>query len=204
MNRKLLFMLVLTALVAAACGGAGDSTTGTASTAAKPEITAQYESQEKKFEPTSNWAYHSTKTFTEPVDGKSVMTTSSITTIVLANFELDTKQAFITLGKQKLSDTSQIKVMLGFTGAQDTKVETAIKTGEYMADADKYNKVETPTIFYFADGQQKSIDFDRNTMKGKLNITEVNGSTIKGEIDVTDGKNSLKGNFVANGHKSVK
>lgn len=202
MKKTQIILVVTTALFFMACGGGnsnGKSEDGKP-VAEKSEITVKADGVEKTFEPTSTWAYHSTKSFTD----SSGASTSSITTIVLADFELDSEKAFISLGKQKLDKPEQIKVMFGFTGEKDTKVETPIKAGEYAAEADKFSKVETPTIYYFADGQEKSVEFERNTFKGKLTINKVSGTTITGSIDVTDGKNTLKGSFSANGHKSVK
>jgi hypothetical protein len=197
MKKIQIILVIMTAVFfMTACGGGS----GNQSVAQKSEITVNTDGMEKKFEPTSTWAYHSTKTFT----ANSETSTASITTVVLANFELDTQQAFISLGKQKLDKPEQIKVMFSFTGEKDTKVETPIKAGEYTAEADKFRKVEPPTIYYVADGKEKSVEFDRNTMKGQLTISGVSGTTITGSIDVTDGKNSLKATFSANGQKSVK
>ena len=66
------------------------------------------------------------------------------------------------------------------------------------------SKVEKPKILYYVDGKEESIEFERNTSKRKITISGVSGTSITGDIDITDGKNSLKGSFSANGHKSVK
>jgi hypothetical protein len=199
------FLILTIAVFFAACGGtANNSESGSESLSQKSEIAFNVGGQEKKFEPNSTWAYHSTKTFSSIVDGKSEMSTASITTIVLGNFELDTTQAFISLSKQKLDKPEQIKVMIGFTGEKDSKVDTPIKKGEYKAEGDKFSKIESLKIFYFADGKEQIVDLDDKMMKGTLNIKSVSGTTITGDIDVTDGKTSLKGTFSANGHTSVK
>lgn len=198
MKKVLFVQIVIVVVLFSACSGVGSPGGGST------EITVAVDGKESKFTPSSSWAYHSTKTFSEQVDGENKMTKSSITTIVLANFELDSKQAFISLGKQKLDKPEQFKVMFGFTGAEETTVDTPIKSGDYTAEAVKYSKLETPKIYYFADGEEKAVEFEKNTFKGKLTITGVSGTTITGTIDATDGKNTLKGSFSANGHKSVK
>lgn len=199
MKKIQIILIIMTALFFMACGGGGKSEGGKLDVE-KSEITVKADTVDKTFEPTSTWAYHSTKTFSD----SSGSSKSSITTVVLANFELASEQAFISLGKQKLEKPEQIKVSFGFTGEKETSVDTPIKTGEYTAEADKFSKFETPTIYYFAEGNEKSVEFEQNTFKGKLTINKVSGTTISGSIDATDGKNTLKGNFSANGHKSVK
>lgn len=201
--KKLNIVLIFTlGIFLAACGGAGGIGGG------KSEITATVDGQEKKFEPTSTWAYHSTKSYSLLIDGNREMSTSAITTIFLANFELDSSQAFNSLGKQKLEKPEQVKVSFGFTGEKGSTVERSVSKGEYTPEPDdneqKYMKISSATIFRFADGKEEEVEFDMKKSNGNLTITGVSGTTIAGEIDITDGTNLLKGSFSANGHKSVK
>lgn len=202
MKKINIILIFALAIFLAACGGAGGIGGG------KSEITATVDGQEKKFEPTSSWAYHSTKNFSLLIDGNREMSKSSITTIFLANFELDSSQAFNSLGKQKLDKPEQVKVRFGFTGEKDSTVETSVAKGEYTPEPDdnkqKYMKISSATIYRFADGKEEEIEFDMKKTTGKLTITGVSGTTVSGLIDITDGKNSLKGTFSANGDKSVK
>jgi hypothetical protein len=192
--KKLLPLIIIIGLFLAACGGIGGSS----------EISVKVDGQEKTFEPTSHWAYHSTKTFSYPENGKTVMTKAAYSSIVLANYELDTKQAFISLNKQKIDKPEQIKVMFSITGDKDSSVDTPVKTGEYTAESERFNKVDSVTAYYFADGQEKRVTFNDGKMKGAVTITGISDGTISGDIDVTDGENSVKGSFAAKGHESVK
>lgn len=193
---KNLFIIIITLLLAfmfTGCGNTGSS-----------EIKVKVDGQEKNFEPKSTWAYHSTKSFSYPENGKTIMTKSSISNIVLANYELDTEQAFISLSKQKIDKPEQIKVMFSITGDKESSVETPIKTGEYSSEAERFNKVDGVTIYYFSDGQEKRVIMDGNKMKGKIIIDSVTDGTISGSIDANDDDNSVSGSFKAVGHKSVK
>ena len=194
MKRKILPpMLLLTAFLLA-CAGTGGSS----------DIAVKFEGTDTGFPPSSTWAYHSTKTFSFPENGKTVLTKSSTTTVVLANYELDTKQAFISLGKQKIDKPEHLKVMFSFTGKKGSSVDSAIDSGDYAADADKYQKVDGVTIYHFADGKEKRTSLSNTKMTGKVSVDSVSGGTISGSIDVTDGTNSVKGSFSAKGHESVK
>ena len=192
--RNNLLPLTLICMFALACGGFGGGS----------GIELKVDGQDKKFESTSTWAYHSTKTFSYPEGGKTVMTKSSSSTVVLANYELDTEQAFISLGKQKIAKPEQIKIMFSFTGEKDSSLDTPIKSGDYTADAKRFKKVDSVTIYHFADGKEKRTSLSESKLQGKISISGVSGSTVNGSIDVTDGKHTIKGGFSAKGHESVK
>ncbi|MEZ5346757.1 MAG: hypothetical protein R2681_14495 [Pyrinomonadaceae bacterium] len=194
MKKLVPILLVAFSIFAAGCGGLG----------AGSNISVKVDGKEHTFEPKSTWAYHSTKSFSYPEDGKTVLTKSSVTHIVLANFDLDTSQAFISLGKQKLEKPEQIKITLSITGEKETSVDTPIKAGAYKAEEEKFNKVDSVTIYYFADGEEKRMILDDKKLKGTINIASVSDGTINGDVDVTDGENTVKGGFSAKGDKSVK
>lgn len=193
MKKLLIPLTILIGVFLVACGGGGSS-----------EVTVKVDGQDKKFEPSSTWAYHSTKTFSYPENGKTVMTKSSISSIVLANYKLDTEQAFISLNKQKIDKPEQIKIMFSITGEKDSSVDVPVKAGEYTAEAERFSKVDGVTIYYLADGNEKRVSLNDRKLKGKINISGVSNGTISGDIDVTDGENSVKGSFSATGDKSVK
>ncbi len=68
----------------------------------------------------------------------------------------------------------------------------------------KPNKVEFISIYHVVDGKETEVEFVDKTMNGKITISGVNGTTINGSIDITDGENTVKGTFSAEGEKSVK
>ena len=66
------------------------------------------------------------------------------------------------------------------------------------------NKVEFVTIYHVVDGKETAVELDDKTMTGKITISGLSGTKMYGSIDITDGKNSVKGTFEAEGEKSVK
>ncbi|MGE3468108.1 MAG: hypothetical protein AB7J13_14400 [Pyrinomonadaceae bacterium] len=200
MNGKLVLgVLIAAVMLIAACGGAspgGDSS----------DLNLTIEGAQNTLSPKSSWAYHTSKSFSSSKDGQTDMFTSSSTTVVLANYELDTTQAFISLNKQKLDKPEQIKVSFGFSGEKGTSSSTPIAAGEYVAKKEMFegNKLEFVTIYRFADGKQQQVSLNEKEWTGSLKINGVSGNVLSGSIDVTDGKNAIKGSFSANGHKSVK
>lgn len=189
MKKLLTAVLVTTTLLLAAC----ENTL----------VEVKVDGEEAAFTPESTWAYHTTKTFSYPENGKIVMTKTAYTSVVLANFELDTDQAFISLNKQKLDEPGQVKVMFSLTGDKETSVDTPVKPGDYTTDAERFNMLEDVTVYYHADGEKRG-ELGGKDVKGKVTITGVSGTTISGSIDVTDGENLVRGSFSAEGHESVK
>lgn len=194
MKNTIILIAVTIAVFLAACSSAG---TGTSAT---KEIIVNVDGKEQKFEPKTTWAYHTA--FTYSAGGESSV--SSSTTIVLANFELDTSNAFISINKRKIEKPEEYKISVNFLGEKGTNQDTPIKPGDYPAEGDIFNKIRSVSISHFDDGKEVSTGLDEKSMKGNLTIKSVEGTTVNGEIDVTDGKNSVKGSFSANGHKSVK
>jgi major membrane immunogen (membrane-anchored lipoprotein) len=201
--KKIIVMIMAALLTACSAGsqvgiGTKDSSK---SYAAKRELAVKYAGKEQRVATVSAWAYHST--FTNTAAGGEISTSSS-TSVVLANFELDTSQAFISINKRKIEKPEEVKVVFSFLGEKGTKEDTPIKAGDYPAEGEIFGRIRGISIFHFTDGKEKQTEFDEKAMKGKLTIKSVQGTTVNGEIDVTDGTNSVKGSFSANGHKSVK
>ncbi len=223
MTKKLLPLFILFALILTACGNAGEQTATTdegkkteEKTEEKTEnktseFSLKLDGKEQNFSPSSSWATHWEKTFSYPVDGETKTDKASHTEIILANYELDTKDGKYGLAKQKIEKPEQIKVEFAFNGEKDTDSETPIKVGKYEINPGDYfeaskmmGKIDDVEVFHFVDGKEKETSFMGNKMKGTLKITEVNDNTIKGTIDVTDGKHSIKGSFIAKGDNTVK
>lgn len=201
---KKIIVVVLAALLTA-CSSGSEPANGVkespTSKTAKSELAVKFADKEQRVEAVSTWAYHST--FTNTAAGGEVSTSSS-TSVVLANFEIDTSQAFISINKRKIEKPEEVKVVFSFLGEKGTKADTPIRVGEYPAEGEMFNKIRSISIYHFADGKEKQAEFDEKTMKGKLTIKSVQGTTVNGEIDVTDGTSSVRGSFSANGHKSIK
>lgn len=176
----------------------------------KSKFTVKIDGQEKEFSPTSNWSTHWEKTFQYPVDGKTVKEKSSHTEIYIANYELDSKDGKFSLNKQKIEKPEQIKISFAFNGEKGTDSETAIKISKYDVNIDEFDlskafgKIDSIEIYHLVDGKEKETSLKAKDLKGSLEILEVKDNTIKGKIDVTDGKQTIKGDFSAKGDNSIK
>jgi hypothetical protein len=219
MKKILIPLTILIGIWLIACGGTSENSESNVKAGNEVKVSKEKDTgfivnidgQDNKFEPTSTWATHWEKTFSYPVDGETVKETSAHSTVILANYELDSKDGKFSLNKQKIEKPEQIKISFSFTGEKGTDYSTPIKVGEYeiepgdfLKGGESFNKVDGVEIHYFSDGKEKEASFNGNKMKGKINITEVTDNTISGNIDVTDGKHSVKGSFSAKGDESVK
>ncbi len=197
---SILTAVAVFAVFSAACGGGGSLGGGSS------DIKLTIDGKESSLAPKSSWAYHTSKSFSSSKDGQTDMFTTSSTTVVVGNYDLDTSQAFISLNKQKLDKPEQIKISFGISGEKGSNHETPIAAGEYSAKKDSFEpkKLEFVTIYRFVDGKEQQTSLNEKDWNGNVTITGVSGTVVNGSIDVTDGKNTVKGSFSANGHKSVK
>lgn len=204
MKNALIVLAITTALFFIGCG-TGNSDSVKPASSGKSELTVSIGGQEKKIVPSSTWATHSVKSFSPNSDGSGQFKTSS-TTIILANLELDKERGIASINKKKLDQPQQYRVHFGFSGAKGTDEKAEIKAGEYQTNVDRYapNKVEFVTIYHVVDGKETAVELDDKVMNGKITISGLSGTKIYGSLDVTDGKNTVKGTFEADGDKSVK
>ncbi len=160
-------------------------------------LTAKFEGQEKDLETKSSFTYHTTKTFSFTSNGNTERTKASFSKIFLANFDLDSSQAMISLGKQKLDKPEQLKIYFAFTGEKESSGDDPIKPGEYDPEAERFKDIEGVGIHSVADGKEQKTVFKLSSLKGKLVIESVTNEKITGNVDLSDGENSVKGSFTA-------
>lgn len=123
--------LSVAALLLASCGFLGGD-----------KLTAKFNGKESAIEPKSTWAYHSTKTFSYPEGGQTVMTKSSINTFVIANYDMDTRPGFNSINNS-IKSAEQARVLFSITGEKDTEVKSPVKAGTYASRTnarDYFNK----------------------------------------------------------------
>lgn len=119
--------------------------------------------------------------------------------IVVANYDLDiTNMATL---KKPMTDPKHVRVAFGITGEEGTNEKSPFEVGTYDVSAEKINRVRSLTVTTFVDGKEKEEDFDtmmtNRTTKGTIKITAVTDTTVSGEIDITEGDKSIKGNFTS-------
>jgi hypothetical protein len=74
-----------------------------------------------------------------------------------------------------------------------------VVVGEYKPQIDDMAKdnVRMANLYHFTGGREVHYQLSRNTMTGSVVITSVDEEKVTGRIDLSDGNNSIKGNFVA-------
>lgn len=187
MKKTLIVFLSGLSLLFAACGLTGGNSN---------EITVKYNGQEKTFEPRSTVVKTINGSSSHVENGQTVAVKFSSTSFQLNNFEEFSPA---------LKSPEQIRVVFNINGDKGTDENTPIKTGEYIAPEGgkfSHNNVAAPYIFYFADGEQQSAALaGKGKLSGKVTINSVTDENIAGSLDLTDGENSIKGNFIANRKK---
>lgn len=139
----------------------------------------------------------SVKTFTDK-EGKVTLATSFYA--VMANYDMDTTN--VGAMKKPLTAPEQARVMLQLIGEGGTDQKSEFKPGTYKADpAGKFMKVDSLSVYTFADGKEIKTDFDMmfsgSKVMGEVRVKSVTADAISGEIDITEGDKSVKGTFTA-------
>ena len=185
MKRKLMVgTLLLCAVFVGGCGASG------------PKLDVRVGGQDSTLNVKSSGVYYGNVISTAP--GKPDVQTFAHN-IYLANYELDTTSG-LTMRKP-LTAPDQMRVELQLTGEDRTKTDSPFKVGTYSAKADKFNRVRSIIVVTFADGKETKTDFDTMgfTPKadGDVKITAVTADSISGEVNLTEGDNSIRGTFMA-------
>jgi len=121
-------------------------------------------------------------------------------TLYLANYDLDTS----TPGWQRKPPASpeHMRVDIQITGEEGTKDDSPFKVGTYSPKADKFNDVRSIIINSTIDGKETKTIFNTgysdSTVAGELKITAVTADAVSGEVNLSEGANSIKGTFTAN------
>ena len=195
---KKLLLIALLSVFLTACGSAGTGTTGVTTTA-PPKLDVKVGGKSSTLEVKSGAVYPSEMVFTAP--GKPNVKTF-IHKIYLANFEMDTNGA--AWMNKPLTAPEQIRVEIDLTGEDGTDIKSPFKVGTYTAQADKTNGVRFVEIRTFEGGKETKTSFDNlmtigggKKAEGEVKITNVTADTVSGEVDLTEGDKSIKGNFTA-------
>jgi hypothetical protein len=172
-----------------ACGGA-------AGTASSPKLDIKLGGKDSTLVQKSGAVSYGNVISTAP--GKPDMQTFAHT-IVLANYEMDTTN----LGtmRKPMTAPGQVRLLMELTGEDGTNEKSPFKVGTYDTKADKFNKLRTLFVTVPLNGKDDDTMFDTSfsgsKIEGTAKITAVTDDSISGEINVTEGANSIKGNFTA-------
>ena len=193
---KKLLILIFASLWLTACGAAG---TGTSTGPSAPKLDVKVGGKDSTLNVKSGAVYYSAMAFTAP-DKPTVKT--SIHTIYLANFEMDTTTGPAWMNKP-LTAPDQMRVDLSLTGEDGTNEKSPFKVGTYSAQTANVNGVRSASILTFADGKQTETRFESlmslggKGANGEVKITSVSADTVSGEVNLSEGDKSIKGTFTA-------
>jgi hypothetical protein len=188
---KRFLIVIFASLWLTACGAAGLGTSA-------PKLDVKVGGKDSTVNVKSGAVYYSGMAFTAP-DKPTVKT--SIHTIYLANFEMDTTgPAWM---NKPLTAPDQMRVGLSLTGEDGTNEKSPFKVGTYSAQTANVNGVRSASILTFADGKQTETRFESlmslggKGANGEVKITSVTADTVSGEVNLTEGDKSIKGTFTA-------
>ena len=178
---KRLLVITMTTLLLTACG------------ASSPKLEVNDGSKTSTLNVKSGEVYYGNVISTYP--GKPSLQTFAHE-IVLANYDINQ----VTM-HNPLTAPEQMRVEIQLTGEAGTKNESPFKVGTYRVKNDAINDVRTIGIRTFADGKEVKTYFETlsssSTADGEVKITAVTSDMVSGEINLTEGTKSIKGNFTA-------
>ena len=192
---KKLSAFILASILLAGCGGGGGGGGSNPSTGA-PKLDVKVGGKDSPLDVKTGAVYYGNVISTAP--GKPNIQTFAHT-IYLANYEMETTTPGWTRKTPAAPD--QMRVDIQLTGEEGTKTESPFKVATYGAKADKFTSVRSAVIHTFTDGKATQVHFNTlfsdSKVEGEVKITAVTGDTVSGEVNLTDGGNSIKGNFTA-------
>ena len=203
---KKLWLMLAMSLLLSACGGSGSdggssSSNGGGVSGSAGKVTVKYMdgSAEKTKEVELTKAIIFPLPLTKSVNGQKVEGLVGYD-FTLNNFDFDEKK----LATANVQKDGQISVMFKLVGPEGATFTTPIKPGTYDAaqptDAlDARSKSDNMRVVIFEGGKATPVMF--SNPKGSVKITSANGETSAGEIDLSDGRNSIKGTFTTTAYK---
>ncbi len=109
--------------------------------------------------------------------------------IVLANYDLKMEPRTANTIDEITKD-GDVRINIGLRGEKGEDFNNPVQPGDYSG-----KKLGWVDIFHYADGAQQIVNL-RDT-EGKVTITEVTDSEIKGSIDVSKDGTVVKAGFTA-------
>jgi hypothetical protein len=118
----------------------------------------------------------------------------------LNNFDFDEKK----LATSYVTQDGQISVLFEIFGDEGAKLDGPIKAGTYDAiqptdDLGVHSKSGNVRAIIFEAGKATPVMLSNG--KGTVKINSASGDTASGEIDWSDGPNSIKGTFTTTAYK---
>lgn len=193
--KKLRFSIFLT--LALALGACDRVRTGNVQGGDK--ISMKYDGKEVSFEPKHARFATFKKGLIEKISGiqnKNERVSAVVHRIYLANYDLQLTDA----EKQdyrRIASDGQYRVEIQIEADESAVVEAPLKVGEYFYKPTPFNRISYVFLSYAKDGKDSSQNLQAAEFDGKIKITSVTETEVKGEIEVFDQKEFVKGSFTA-------
>lgn len=196
---RLLKATILTGIffLISGCGGSENQTAENPKNAEK--ISMKYEGKEVSFEP----SYARFATFKKgliqkvsDIQNKDERADAVVHRIYLANYDLQltdpSKQDY-----RRISSDGKYRVEIQIEAEENAPEKVQLKNGEYGYKKEPFNRISYVFLSYFKDGKDTNENLQAAEFAGKVKITSVSDTEIKGEIDVFDKNEFVKGSFTA-------
>jgi hypothetical protein len=163
------------------------------------KISMKFQGREVSFEP----SYARFATFKKglvqkvsDIQNKDEQVEAVVHRIYLANYDLQltdpAKQDY-----RRISADRQYRVEIQIEAEENSPENAQLKPGEYSYKKEPFNRVSWVFLSYFKDGNDRNENLQASEFAGKVKITSISDAEIKGEIDVFDKNEFVKGNFTA-------
>lgn len=197
MRKKLI--LLISFLLISGCGGSGNKTAEALKTESSEKISMKFDGKEISFEP----SYARFATFKKglirnvsDIQNKDERVDAVVHRIYLANYDLQltnpSKQDY-----RRISFDGQYRVEIQIEAEENAPENAQLKTGEYSYKKEPFNRISYIFLSYFKDGKDTNENLQASEFVGKIKIHSVSNTEIKGEIDVFDKNEFVKGVFTA-------
>jgi hypothetical protein len=142
--------------------------------------------------------YQGTETSIEPKSAFVAPNSSGGHSIQITNYPVEMGNTY-EYSKIRAKENGQYRLDIMIVKKKADSVQP-VEIGEYKILDPKQelkDKLVRATIYRFENGADSQDQLDYNDIKGSLKITVVEGETVKGTIDLDDGKLAIKGDFTA-------
>ena len=165
----------------------------------KEAVKMRYEGKEVSFEP--SYATFSTirkGLILKPSDihDKAERTDAVVHRIYLANYDLELTDAK-KQDMRHINSDGQFRVEIQIEADENADENVQLKVGEYTYQPTPFDRISYVFLSYFKEGRDRSENLQTSEFAGKIRITSASNNEIKGEIDVFDKNEYVKGSFTA-------
>lgn len=192
-------LLVGASLFLVCCGSTSSGDPTRTESASGGKIAIKYGGKEVFLEPT----YARFATFKKglilkdsDIQNKNERVPAVVHRIYLANYDLQLTNA-AEQDYQRIGSDGQHRIEIQIEAEETADESARLRVGDYVYKRDPFDRISYVFVSYLKDGKDHSENLETAEFGGKVMITSVTDSEIKGEIDVFDKNEFVKGRFKA-------